>query len=101
MKRVAYTMGWWSVPALWALNMQLGQILPYDDCVAQHSRTGVTTLIIIVAAAGVGAVSGIHARRLVGTERFLALAGSLIASIIAFALLLQGLATLVIEPCAH
>jgi hypothetical protein len=101
MRRMVYTIGWWSIPALWALSTQFGQILPYGDCAAQHSWAGVMTLSAVLAALVISAASGIGVRRLAGIDRFLALAGSLIALIFAFSLSLQALAATVIDPCAR
>lgn len=101
MKRAVYSTGWWSAPALWALSTQFGQILPYADCAAQRSYSGIMTAAIVVVALAVAAASGIGMRRLAGIDRFLASSGGLIAAIFAFSLALQSLAAMVIDPCAR
>lgn len=99
MTRAFQTIGWWCVPVLWALGTQFGQILPYADCATMHAWSAVMCFTIIGVAVAVAAVSWLQARRLTGTDRFLAWSGSLIASIFGLAVSLQGLATVVIDPC--
>jgi hypothetical protein len=99
MNRLGETIGWWGAPTVWALNTQFGQALPYADCVTQRSWSGMAsfvTLAIALLAAGWSARAATH---LSGTQRFVAMSGSGISSIVAFAVLLQGAATLVIDPC--
>jgi hypothetical protein len=99
MTRLDHTIGWWGAPLAWALNTQLGQTLPYADCVTQHSWSGMATLVTLAAAIVAAGWSARVASDLSGTQRFVALSGSGISSIVAFAVLLQGAATLVIDPC--
>jgi hypothetical protein len=94
-----HIIGWWSIPALWAMATQFGQILPYADCTTEHAWSAVMCFTIVGTAVVVAAASWRRARDLAGTDRFLASSGCLIASILGFAVLLQGLATLVIDPC--
>jgi hypothetical protein len=89
------------VPALWAVNTQFGQMSPYVDCATQRSWSGLASFAILAVAVAAGIVTTLSARRLAGTDRFRGLSGGLIISIFAFAVLLQALATLVIDPCAR
>jgi hypothetical protein len=94
--------GLFVAPAVWALNTQLGQILPAIDCT---SRTA-SIVVIAFASAGVAvAAAAVSARsRAVKPSRvltFLALLSVLVALVFAFALFLQGAATLLISPCAR
>ncbi|WP_299716018.1 hypothetical protein [Tardiphaga sp.] len=81
------------------MNTELGQTLPYVDCVTRHSWSGVATVVTLAVAIAASAWSARTARQLAGTERFVALSGSGISSIVAFAVVLQGVATLVVDPC--
>jgi phosphatidylserine synthase len=101
MTRAMQITAWCGVPALWAFNMQFGQIAPYADCVAQRSWSGLVTSAILCVAVAVVLVSSIKLRRMAGIDRFLLLSGCLITSIFSFAVMLQGLASLVIDPCAR
>jgi hypothetical protein len=99
MNRLGHTIGWWGAPMAWAINMQLGQTLPHLDCAMQRSWSGAATLVALAVAIGSVGWSIRAARHLSGTERFVAISGSGISSIVTFAVLLQGAATLVIDPC--
>src|ERR1700712_4454083 len=92
-------------PALWAMNMQLGQILPYVDC-ARQSRLSAFISFIAAAAAILGAAISWRwahrarmAARLTATSSFLAWLSALSALNFAFALSLQGIASLVLSGC--
>jgi hypothetical protein len=101
MMRTVQMVAWCIVPALWALNTQFVQMSPYVDCITQRSWSGHASFAILAVAVAVGIVTTLAARRLVGTDRFRGLSGGLIILIFAFAILLQALATLVIDPCAR
>jgi uncharacterized membrane protein YkvI len=101
MTRTLQMAGCCIVPALWAINTQFGQMSPYVDCVTQRSWSGLANFAILAVAVAVAIVTTLAARRLAGTDRFRGVAGGLIISIFAFAVLLQALATLVIDPCAR
>ncbi|MDB5624233.1 MAG: hypothetical protein JWR73_35 [Tardiphaga sp.] len=93
------TIGWWGAPSAWALNTQFGQTMPYADCVTRHPWSGAATcvtLAVAIVAAGWSARAG---QQLSGTQRFVAWSGSAISSIVSFAILLQGIATLMVDPC--
>jgi hypothetical protein len=99
MNRLGHMIGWWGAPMAWAINMQLSQTLPHADCVARHSWSGLATLVTLAVATFAAGWSARTAGRLSGSQHFIALSGIGISSIVAFALVLQGLATLVIDPC--
>jgi hypothetical protein len=101
MMRTLHMVGWITVPALWAINTQFGQMSPHVDCVTQRSWSGLASVAVLVVAIAIGIGTMLAAHRLVGTDRFRVLSGALIISIFAFAMLLQALATLVIDPCAR
>jgi hypothetical protein len=99
MTRPGHTIGWWGAPMVWALNTQLGQTLPHADCVTQHSWSGMATFLTLAVSIFAAGWSARIAGGLSGTQRFVALSGSGISSIVGFAVLLQGAAILVIDPC--
>ena len=99
MNRLGHTIGWWGAPFVWAINMQFSQTLPRADCVTQQSLSGAATAVTLAFAVVAAGWSARTARHLTGTQRFIALSGSGISSIVAFAVVLQGIATLVIDPC--
>jgi hypothetical protein len=101
MTRAMQIVTWCCVPMLWAFNMQFSQVVPYADCVAQRSWSGLVTSAIFCIAVAVVLASLIQLRRMAGINRFLMLSGCLITSIFSFAVLLQGLASLVIDPCVR
>jgi hypothetical protein len=89
----------------WAINMQLGQMLPYTDC-AQQSDWAATISFIGVAAAVITGVISWHSTRpariaaqLTATSRFIAWVSALSALIFAFAMSMQGIASLVLSGC--
>jgi hypothetical protein len=92
-------------PTAWALNMQLGQILPYVDC-AQQSRL---SAICSFAGGAVSLLAGglswrwtrheLIASSLTTTSRFVAWLGALSALIFVFAFSMQGIASLVLSGC--
>ncbi|OLP57931.1 hypothetical protein BJF93_13925 [Xaviernesmea oryzae] len=89
-------------PAAWALNTQLGQILPYRDCAAGSSWTGGSAFALVVVAAGGALLSWRYGRFAIGRAgRAGAYAGALFGLAFCFALILQGAATLLISPCLH
>jgi hypothetical protein len=92
-------------PAAWAINMQLGQILPYIDCRQQQRFSAIASFVALAAACFAGAISlgwVRHARYtapLTNRSGFSASISALGALIFAFALLLQGIAPLVLSGC--
>jgi len=97
--------GLWLAPSLWAVNMQLGQILPYRDCYTNSHISAMASFVAAVLAAVSGVVSWEGVRR-VGQERVQAaiavFAGSvsaLSALVFTFALTMQGIAAVVLTGC--
>jgi hypothetical protein len=92
-------------PALWALNMQAGQILPYDDCASGMHLSGIVPLVSVLVASGSALVSwraGTPPKMEEGAARplrFVATLSTLAALLFAFALLLQGAAGLMLTGC--
>jgi hypothetical protein len=92
-------------PTAWAINMQLGQILPYADCARQSRMSAIISFIGVGAAILAGAISWRWAARarkaapVTATTNFLARIGALSALLFAFALSMQGTASLVLSGC--
>ena len=92
-------------PTAWALNMQLGQILPYVDCAQQSRLSAICSFAGGAVALLAGGLSWIWTRRepnnssLIATSAFIARIGALSALIFAFAFLMQGIASLVLSGC--
>lgn len=91
-----------AAPAAWAVSMQLGQILPYTDC-----RTGIAATAVASFAAALIALAGcfVSYRGYASTRArmglFLSALSLLVGLSFAFALLLQGAASLLIDACAR
>jgi hypothetical protein len=86
-------------PAAWAVATQLGQITPYIDCRQQVVWTpAFCAALLFVSIAGV-AVSPLSPKPVGRAERFVVDAGFLIASAFVFALVLQGAASMLLDPC--
>jgi hypothetical protein len=92
-------------PTVWVINMQLGQILPYIDCAQQWHHSAIYSFAGSAAALLAGGLSWswTHQERntasLTATSRFIARLGALSALIFAFALSMQGIASLVLSGC--
>jgi hypothetical protein len=92
-------------PTAWAINTQLGEILPYIDCRQQGRFSALGSFFALAAASLAGAISWgwvRHARAtssLTSVSSFTASLGALSALIFAFALSLQGIAALVLSGC--
>ncbi len=85
-------------PALWALNMQVGQILPYPDCAAHLRLSAALAAVCALLALGAAGISW-RARSLAHTQDFVARLGALAGLVFAFALLLQAIAGIVLTGC--
>jgi ABC-type multidrug transport system permease subunit len=89
----------------WALNTQLGQILPYVDCRNQSHWSATVSFMGLATACLAGAISwrwvnqAHFATPLTAASTFIASLGALSALIFAFALSLQGIASLVLSGC--
>ncbi|MCA1439504.1 hypothetical protein I6F07_04565 [Ensifer sp. IC4062] len=87
-------------PGAWAINTQLGQILPYIDCGAGASWSTVASFGA-VALALLGTAAS-HARIGPGESRanlFVVKLSVLAGLAFAFAILLQGAAAVLLDPC--
>jgi predicted DNA-binding transcriptional regulator AlpA len=90
---------------VWAINMQLGQILPYTDCARQSRWSAIISLIGVAVAIFASAISWRWTKQgqipapLTATSRFVAWLSALSALIFAFALSMQGIASLVLSGC--
>jgi hypothetical protein len=90
--------------AVWVLNTELGQILPYVDCERQARFSAVVSFAGVVAAALAGSISWRAASRArtCGQQATLEFTGSvsaLCALVFAFALSMQGIASMVLTGC--
>jgi hypothetical protein len=89
----------------WVINMQLGQILPYVDCRNQSRWSAIASFLGVAAACLAGAVSWRWAKQtrltapFTTASTFIALMGALSALLFAFALSMQGVASLVLNGC--
>lgn len=89
-------------PAAWAINTQLGQILPYGDCSAGARWTSLVAFITATAAIGGAIVSQRFGAAMASrTALFLSRLAFLFGLCFAFALVLQGAATVLVNPCLH
>jgi heme/copper-type cytochrome/quinol oxidase subunit 3 len=89
-------------PAVWGLNMQLGQVLPYAECDAGWRLSATVSSLCIIVACLSGWVSWRAASRQPIRDsalRFMARLSGLSASVFAFALLLQAIAGVVLTGC--
>jgi hypothetical protein len=87
-------------PIAWAVNMQLGEMLPYVDCVSRVQSLVIWSAVFVVLGIGsaAGSVAALRATSR-STLRFLAGLGAGSAGLFSFALALQLAAALVISPC--
>ena len=88
--------------SVWAINMQLGQILPYVDCQTRMTWSAIATAVALPMALASVWISWKGAQR---TEpeglTFVSHVSMLTALLIAFALFLQGAATLLVDACVR
>ena len=82
-------------PLAWAVNTQLGLMLPYADCGGALRWNLVCSALLLPA----GGVSWRAASRDRPVLRFVARVSGLLASIFGLALLLQGLAGIILIGC--
>jgi hypothetical protein len=91
-------------PTVWTINMQLGQILPYIDCAQQSRLSAIYSFAGSAVALLAGGLSWSWTQRqritfLTVISRFIARVSGLSALIFAFALSMQGVASLVLSGC--
>ena len=85
----------------WAVSHQWGSNGVFDDCAGTGGVGVVLTSLLGLVLVGFGALYSFAAGRSGGTgRRFLGLLGALLASIAAFAIVLQIAAGLILPPCA-
>jgi phosphoglycerol transferase MdoB-like AlkP superfamily enzyme len=89
-------------PGVWAVNTQLGQILPYGDCAAGSQWTAWATFSAAVISAGTAFLSWQQKDHVVSRpRRAMTYVAVFSAFSFAFALVLQGAATVLLSPCLH
>ena len=90
--------GWILGPVCWLANTQLGQMLPYAEC-AGGFRFSILASFLGASLAALGGLLSWRGSRRQGQVRFFGTAGALVGLTIAFALVLQGAAALVLSGC--
>lgn len=98
--------GLWLAPLIWAVNMQLGQVLPYTDCRRSLHAAAITSFLGAAITSPSGIVSwrcagrlGADASSRPNTVSFGGGVSALSATIFTFALLMQGIAAMVLSGC--
>lgn len=90
--------GLMAAPAAWAVNMQLGEILPYASCSARFPHLAVTSAAAAAVALAGGALSWTRPWT-TPTGRFVSALGVLTCLTFLFALLAQLAAALMLTGC--
>jgi hypothetical protein len=87
----------------WAVNTQLGEILPTADCIGKHHGSAIISFFGALIVLGSGALSWrLDSRPSIGDDRSLPFSSrlsALAALVFTFALLMQGAASLVLSGC--
>ncbi|MBH5398298.1 hypothetical protein HZZ13_10915 [Bradyrhizobium sp. CNPSo 4010] len=98
--------GLWLAPLVWAANMQLGQILPYADCRSQLHASAMTSFVGAALTIASGLASWLTPRKLTADREehranadFGSAVSALSAGLFTFALLMQGIAAMVLTGC--
>lgn len=98
--------GLWLAPLVWAANTQLGQILPYADCRSQLHASAITSFIGAALTIASGLASWLSPQRVIdetdghpGNADFGSTVSALSAGLFTFALLMQGVAAMVLTGC--
>lgn len=100
MGRRASAAGLLAGPAVWAVNMQASQILPYFDCGASFRSGLVLSAVSAMLTLGAGWVSWrVRGTTTKSASHFMATVGALAALVFAFALVLQAAAGLLLSGC--
>jgi hypothetical protein len=103
--RLATWAGLWVAALLWAVNTQLGEILPVSDCTRAYRISATVSLILTALALLAGWISWRSTRAQPAgfgsprTLRFAAALSALSALIFAFTLAMQAAAALVLSGC--
>jgi hypothetical protein len=87
---------------IWAINTQLGEILPYVDCVAPVSWSAIVSFIsvaFVLCAAAISWRGANDSATADPTMRFVGSVSGLAALMFSFALAIQGAASLVLSGC--
>jgi hypothetical protein len=89
-------------PTAWAASTQFGQILPYGDCSSGAGLTVSMTFAAAALAAGAGFLSWQQKGHVISrTQRAMTYVATFSGLSFAFAIILQGAATLLLSPCLH
>ncbi|WP_141105602.1 MULTISPECIES: hypothetical protein [unclassified Rhizobium] len=87
-------------PAIWAISLQLGLVLPYADCGSDVSSTLLVSVVATFLAVGSALLSYTgRASTSARTTLFLCDLSCLSGLIFAFALILQGVGSWLIDAC--
>ncbi len=89
-------------PALWAINTQLGQILPYLDCERDISLSAAVSLACAIGATA-SALATLHfwGKATSRSDLFISMISWMAGFAFAFALLQQSAAAFLIGACEH
>jgi hypothetical protein len=99
-RHLSQTAGLWIAAAAWAAATQFGEMLPAADCIGPRRLAIITfgaALVAMASAVWSGrafVVAGDHR-----TRRFLGCVSAMVGAVLSFALLMQGLASLVLTGC--
>ncbi|MBO1075507.1 hypothetical protein [Roseomonas marmotae] len=85
-------------PVAWLVNTQLGQILPYAEC-GGGFRASILVSFLGAGLSLLGAFLSWRGAQPPGASRFVGGVGACFGLVIAFALLLQGAAAMVLSGC--
>jgi hypothetical protein len=89
-----------AAPLAWMLSVQLSQILPYIDCANRIYSTAICAAVAAIVAFSTAALSWRQRSLADGhPHRFIGSLAGLTALAISFALMLQLLASLTLNPC--
>jgi uncharacterized membrane protein YqjE len=103
--RISLIAGLAIAASAWAVNMQLGEILPYLDCRHHQRFSAIASLVALLLTAAAAVLSWRASRRvadsapLTATSEFIGALSALCALIFVFALSMQTIASLVLSGC--
>ncbi len=86
-------------PLAWAVGTTLGQVTPYVDCRQQIVWTPTFCAALLFVSIAGAALSRLSPKPVGRAERFIVDAGFMIACAFVFALILQGAASMLLDPC--